>query len=76
MPRQSLSVPFETRDALRVKDGWAANVFQDKERAVKRPGFSLTTAGAAPGQGIFNWTGSVVRVHNDVLKVGASSYTL
>jgi len=52
------------------------NVYGDGQRARKRPGFGTKVSGTTPGQGLFNWTGSIVSIQNDVLHVGAGTYAL
>ena len=74
--RSPLLVPNNSRDQTRVKGSWAVNIYGSGQRARKRPGFGGLVAGTTPGQGLFNWTGSIVSVQNDVLHVGAVTYTL
>lgn len=78
--REPLVVTNETRNDGRDTDSWGTNCLveavYEKVYAVKRFGLSAPTAGASPGQGLFSWNSSIVKVQNDVLKVGASSYTL
>ena len=75
-PRFPLAVSSASRDYLRDKGSWGVNGFTEIGRMIKRPGYSLHTSGSSPGQGIFNYSGSVVRVNNDVLWVGGSSWAL
>jgi len=74
--RQPLQVLSSSRDSNRTKGPWAINCFPDENKIMKRPGFSLNASGTTPGQGLFNYTTSIVSVQNDVLKVGASSFPL
>ena len=74
--RQSLLVTNTSRDQTRAKGCWYVNVYSDGQRARKRPGFGSKVSGTTPGQGLFNWTGSIVSIQNDVLHVGAGTYAL
>ena len=76
MSRSPLAFSSESRDALRQRDSWAVNVYVDGQRARKRPGFGTKVSGTTPGQGLFNWTGSIVSIQNDILHVGAGTYSL
>lgn len=65
-----------TRNSGRGKDSWGVNVVIEGSLARKRFGLVNHTTGTAPGQGLLLYGTVVVSIRNDVLYVGASSFSL
>ena len=74
--RHALPEGTTSRDASKTKGGWGTNFFNELPRSVKRPGFTLNSTRTGPGQGLFNYSASLVSVSNDSLKVGAATFAL
>lgn len=74
--RVQLAFNNATRNSGRVKGPWGVNVLVDGPRIRKRFGLVDHTSGAAPGQGLLMYGAVAVSIRNDVLWVGASSFTL
>lgn len=74
--RHALPEGTSSRDATKDKGGWGTNIFLELPRVVKRPGMALNSTRTSPGQGLWNYSAALVSVSNDVLKVGANTFTL
>lgn len=74
--RLSLVTDNTSRDSTRVKGSWGINVFHDSGRVRKRFGLLLDTSGESPGQGVLIYGTANVRISNDTLYIGLTSFAL
>jgi hypothetical protein len=74
--RIAAAVVAASRDSSRARGPWAVNTYVDQGRLRKRFGTALDTSGSSPGQGVLIYGTTKVRVCNDTLYVGGSSFAL
>lgn len=70
------AVKSASRDSTRVRGPWSINTYVDQGKLRKRFGTTLDTSGSSPGQGVLIYGTTKVRICNDTLYVGGSSFAL